>query len=317
MILSQDFDKSYEELMKFLQSQDLIHHMKNKLKDYNVQISTKKFLSFFMIYFHHKEILDNNEEICQEFLKQIKRCIRVYDSLVSNYKPFKLHIFRFTVTETEKWFDIWKKQDKYKILLQMIHMYHYLKDQKTNDMSWNDEIDKQMNLLETKIVNFDTMGKELLNNPPRIQINTESQQNIIKVIYKAYWDKFEKSIEKKEWNQLLGFIDEIKKMLKNLIPNRTDLHPSIDFKLDTSIIKTMLDNNMLSNEYIFELMLFIINYVREFQSPSDDQDTEEWWNHLQLQTSLNVLLRDFFMVVFAKLEKITIVSRAIKNNILK
>jgi hypothetical protein len=196
-------------------------------------------------------------------------------------------------------------------------MYHYMKDQKTNDTCWNEEIDKQMNLLESKIVNFDSMGKELLNNPPRIQINTESQENIIKVIYKAYWDKFEKSIEQKEWNQLLGFIDEIKKMLKNLIPNRIDLHSSIDFKLDTSIIKTMLDNNILSNEYIFELILFIINYVREFQSPSDDRDTEEWWNHLQLQTSLNVLLRDFFMVVFAKLEKITIVSHAIKNNILK
>lgn len=303
---SKEFNKSFDQLMSFLQNQQVIQETKTFLERNGINISPRKFLSFFMIYYHNKELLDQSH-ISIEFYKQVKRTIKVYDSLLSEYKEFKLRILHYVVQETEKWLDIWKKKDKYEMIMPMVHMYHYLEEQKNDNQSWNEEIDNQKELIQSKILKLDRNAREMIKNPPRITINSEAKQNIINVIHKAYWDKFQESIRLHQWSQLVGFVNEIKQMLKKLVPHRNDLHEEIDQQIDSQILKQRLENNAMNQEDIFKLMEFILNWIRQFQAPIDDQDTEEWWQHIQRQTSWDIMMRDFFMIAFAKLDKIKIV----------
>jgi hypothetical protein len=303
---SKKFDKSFEQLMSFLQNEHVIQETKTFLERNGVNIPVRKFLSFFMVYYHKDELLDQSK-ISMELYKQVKRTIRVYDSLREEYKEFKLRIFHYVVLETEKWFNIWKKKDKYELIMPMIHMYHHLEEQKNENQSWNEEIDKQKNLIQSKILRLDRNAQELIQNPPRVTINPEAKQNIVNVIHRAYWDKFQQNVKEKKWEQLIGFVDEIKQMLKNLVPHRNDLHIEMDNQIDSQILKQRLENNAISQEDIFKLMEYIVDWIRQFQAPADDQDTEEWWNHLQTQTSWDIMMRDFFMITFAKLDKIKII----------
>lgn len=309
-----EFNKSFEELMILLQDKNVISTTRTFLERNGAQISVRKFLSFFMIFYHHDELLDESD-ISQELFKQIKRTIKVYDSLRNQYKEFKIKIFHYVIKETEKWFDVWKKRDKYQLIMPMIHMYHYLEEQKQeNHQDWNNEIDKQKELIKSKITKLDKNAQEFIDNPLRVKINEKAKQNIVNVIHKAYWDKFQTNVKDKQWEQLVGFVDEIKTMLKNLVPHRTDLHNDMDNNLDSQILKQRLENNMMNQTDIFGMMEYIINWIRQFQSPSDDKDTEEWYEHLKKLQEWDILMRDFFMITFAKLDKIQVSLNVIKNS---
>jgi hypothetical protein len=305
---SKEFNKPFEQLMSFLQNQQVIQETKTFLERNGINISPRKFLSFFMVYYHKDELLDQSE-ISMELYKQVKRTVKVYDSLLSEYKEFKLRILHYVVQETEKWFNIWKKKDKYELIMPMIHMYHHLEEQKNENQSWNEEIDKQKELIQTKILKLDRNASEMIQNPPRVTIDIETKQNIVNVIHKAYWDKFQESIRLHQWDQLIGFVDEIKQMLKELVHHRQDLHKEMDDKIDSQILKQRLENNAMNQEDIFTMLEYIVNWIRQFQAPVDDQDTEEWWQHIQRQQSWDVMMRDFFMIAFAKLDKIKIVLK--------
>ena len=308
----EEFNIPLDELMPFLQTPLVIEQTKIFLRQNGTNIFVKKFLSFFMIYYHKDEILDDHE-ISIEFYKQVKRCIRVYNSLREEYKEFKIKIFQYTVNETEKWFDIWKKKDKYEIIMPMIHMYHYLEEHKTQQVEWNQEIDRQKALIRSNILNLESTAQELLDNPPRVQINEEAQRNVMNVVYQAYWDKFQKSVEDKDWSQLIGFVEEIKTMLKDLVPHRNDLHLRINNELDVEKLRHKLENNIMSNDDIYETMGFVVHWIEQFQTPSDDKNTEEWWEHLKTQETWGILMRDFFMITFAKLDKIRVILNKINK----
>lgn len=309
---SKEFNLPFEQLMTFLQKPNVIEQTKTFLERNGVNIPVRKFLGFFMLYVHHKDLLDNSE-ISKELYKEIKRTIKVYDSLLANFKEFKIRIFHYVVAETTKWFDIWKKKDKYELIMPMIHMYHHLEQQKNENATWNEELDKQKELIKTKILKLDKNSQELIDNPPRVQINLEAKRNVVNVIHKAYWDRFQESVKEKQWDQLIGFLGEIKQLLKDLVPHRTDLHTDMDDKLDPEIIKQKLEHNVIRDEDIFNMMKYIVDWIRQFQAPEDDQDTEDWWNHLQQQTSWDIMMRDFFMITFAKLDKIKIIVENIKS----
>ncbi len=307
------FNKPFEELMVLLQDKNVISETRTFLERNGAEISVRKFLSFFMIFYHKNELLDESD-ISLELFKQVKRTITVYDSLRTKYKEFKIKIFHYVIKETEKWFDVWKKKDKYQLIMPMIHMYHHLEEQKQdNHIDWNNEIDKQKELIKSKILKLDKNAQEFIDNPPRVRINVEARQNIVNVIHKAYWDKFQQSVKDKQWEQLVGFIDEIKDILKNLVPHRLDLHTNMDNNLDSQILKQRLENNMMNETDIFAIMEYIINWIRQFQAPNDDTDTEEWYEHLKTLQNWDVLMRDFFMITFAKLDKIKSVLQTIKN----
>lgn len=310
-----EFNKSFEELMIFLQNEHVLNTMKRFISRNGLKINVRKFTSFFMIYYQKEELLDESY-ISKELFKQVKRTIKVYDSLLDEYKEFKLFILHYVVKETEKWFDIWKKKDKYELIMQMIHMYHHLEEQKKeNNKNWNCEIDKQKYLIKTKIYKLDKSSyiEEFIQNPPRIKINEQSKKDIINVIHKAYWNNFQQSIKNKQWDQLIGFVNEIKTILKNLVPHRIDLHQEMDIYLDIEILKQSLENDMMSQTDIFKMMDYIINWIRQFQAPIDDKDTEDWYEHLKTLQEWDILMRDFFMITFTKLDKISNVLDKIKN----
>ncbi len=303
---SKDFDKSYDELMIYLQDQNTINEMTMFLKKYKLTINVKKFTIFFMIYFQKEQMLDHSDTSVELF-KQIKRTIKIFDSLQEEYKKYKVYLLQYVVQETEKWFDIWKLKDKMEIIMPMIHMYHYLDEQKKdNNDIWNEEIIKQQNLIKSKILKLDKSDyvKELINIRPRIIINENVKSNIINVIHKAYWDNFQTNVNEKNYGQLIGFVQEIKDMLKKLIPNRLDLQEEIEMSLDIEILKQRLENNVMNQNDIFEMINYIINWIRQLQAPIDDRDTEEWYEYLKTLTSWDVLMKDFFMITFAKLDKI-------------
>lgn len=306
------FNKPLNELMVYLLKRDVIENMKNFLNQNGLEIHVRKFLSFFMIYYHSNEILDDSD-FSIELNKQVKRCIKVYDSLRNEYKEYKLNIFHYVVNETEKWFDIWKKQDKYKLIMPMIYMYHHLEHNKTNRDDWNNEITKQQEMIKEKILKLDSNAINMLNNPPRVEINPEARENVVNVVYKAYWDRFQESIKEKEWEQLINFMKEVKTMLKEIVPNRTDIHQEIEDKIDVDILKQRLENDAMSLDDIYIIMEYIVKMIKQFQAPADDNDTEEWWNHIKELETWDVMMRDFFMVCFAKLDKIKIILNKIKN----
>ena len=141
----------------------------------------------------------------------------------------------------------------------------------------------------------------------------------------AYWDIMRQDIGDKNYNGVIKTYNEIRQLLCNLVPNREDIHELINETLDTEMLLDMLQEDEMDYEYLHQLCEFVIDKVSEFESESEDENTQKWKQELDTlfgkdNLEETIVLRDFFPVflqkVFTKPEKIeidTIIYKHVTN----
>ena len=116
---------------------------------------------------------------------------------------------------------------------------------------------------------------------------------------------------------IIPLLDDLKKILKQCVPNRHDLHEKLDNNIDIKHIEDMIKHNAIDNFFIRTISLYIFNFIESFQSASDDKKTKKTKESLILKFDGGMYYKDyfpeFFKEVFTMTERILKESEALKE----
>lgn len=319
-------DTSYE----FLKNTYVMHNESIPHKS-----KTKILLSCFMIDKHPHVLLSDETDIEKKVQFKAKCILKNIDNINSpqNNFSFRLNtkIFIKNFQDFLVIFDEWKNEDKLKILNDLHTIYFELQGDKMKRECENNpnqevfikDIEREQKKIVEKIKhiggqegldNFEKLKKQMNNYTESIERNF---QNINNIIHTAFWDNIKEELSKENMNVIIPLLDDLKKMLKQCVPNRGDLHNQLDSNIDTAHIKDMIKNKVIDNFFIRTISLYIFNFVEQFQSSSDDKETRKIKESLILQFDGGMLYKDyfpeFFKHVFLMTEKILKESEELKK----
>ena len=105
-------------------------------------------------------------------------------------------------------------------------------------------------------------------------------------------------------------VEKTKKMLKECVPNRKDHHENIDNILDTELMATYINNDIMDNTYFFNIIQIIIDKVKIYQAEADDIELEEFrykcTNSLNSNEFYKNFIPMFFIEILKRLDKIIV-----------
>ena len=148
-------------------------------------------------------------------------------------------------------------------------------------------------------------------------------EKIKETMINAFWDKINNDLNKTppDHKHLMILLDEIKCMLKNLIPNRKDLHNEIDEQIDVKFIEQMIVNNAFDYNELKNLINYVVKMIQKLQCPAEDKDTNEWLkimnNMCKEKEKWNIIILFFLKKAYSKIEGIKIGVEEFKMKIKK
>ena len=132
---------------------------------------------------------------------------------------------------------------------------------------------------------------------------------IHKTMHLAFWDKLESEMKTKNYEMLLGVLDEVRFRVCEMIPNRTDLHNSFYEHIDVDLLEQMLKHDAVDNTYIYNTIQFIIDQLKQLDCIEDEPYYEIWRTQVNKRLEdqecpLYILLPIFLRETFFRIEKI-------------
>lgn len=285
----------------------------------------RKFLAAYTMIFH-KDVVLNDDNFSNHLFELAKKLVFSFDDIFTNSFSIKSFTkFLNSLTEYNLFFEKWKKRDGLIQIRPMIKTYSEI----------NLLLEHEQNITDERRQEYLKMKKSLRNKTKIIAgeeglLSLESGEvtyfkdekifdDIEKTVRKAFWDVFEENLNEQKYEQIKMLLDDIKEILFNLIPSRTDLHNEINENVDSELIYTMIQNNAINYEQIVCIMLFIIKYLEMLQEPSQDEDTRLFKQNLidrcSNEEELSKILRYFFSVTLSKLERIKTVTDQIRESL--
>lgn len=279
---------------------------------------TKILLSCYMIEKHPNVLLSDETEIEVKVQKKSKMVLETLNEVKNSTNNFAIRFntnrFIKLFDEYLVLFDEWKNQDKLKILNDLHTIYFELEADKVkrqNDNNPNQEVFiNDINREQKKIVekiqriggqeginNFEKLKEQMTNYSKAVERNFETINNII---HTAFWDNVREQLSKDPPNMLviLPLLDDLKKMLKQCVPNRGDLHEQLNSNINTEHIEDMIKHDAIDNRFIITIVRYIFNFIETFQSSGDDKDFSKIKESLLDRYSNGMYLRDFFPEFF-------------------
>ena len=108
---------------------------------------------------------------------------------------------------------------------------------------------------------YESLGEEFPNFQDTAEYD-DIQNAIIEKLKLIFWDDLQDDIKEEKYDKLLKVLNDIKTRICDLIPNRKDLHKNISDTIDTELIKQMIKHNAIDNNYIFNIIQFIITQLK-------------------------------------------------------
>lgn len=127
------------------------------------------------------------------------------------------------------------------------------------------------------------------------------EKQIEEQMKKAFWDLLNEDLNEvpQKFEHLTILINEIKSKLKNLTPNRRDIHKELDDVLDASFLKHLFIEKSIDPQHFFNLIIFIINKLKLYCAPYMDEDIKEWENDIMAKMQ-NIIVYSEFVPYFLK-----------------
>lgn len=163
--------------------------------------------------------------------------------------------------------------------------------------------------LENEVLNEDNFEEVTTqNNLLEDEIETLDQR-ILNAMRMAFWDKLQDELKDKEYLSLLQLLEDIKERICDLVPNRPDIHQDLYEHIDTRLLQQMLEHDAVNDNYIFNLIQFIIDTLKNFDCLEDEPYYEIWRESINKRLTapdypIYVLLPIFFRETFHRLNKI-------------
>ena len=165
------------------------------------------------------------------------------------------------------------------------------------------------NTLENEVLNEDNFEERTTHNNLLEEEIETLDQRILNAMRMAFWDKLQDELKDKEYLSLLQLLEDIKERICDLVPNRPDIHQDLYEHIDTKFLQQMLEHDAVDDSYIYNLVQFIIDTLKNFDSIEDEPYYEIWRESINRRLVAPdypnyVLLPIFFRETFHRLNKI-------------
>ena len=141
-------------------------------------------------------------------------------------------------------------------------------------------------------------------------------KQIEETIHKAFWDGLESDLSKNPPNHkhVIILLNELNLMLKNLIPNRIDIHKDIDEHIDVKFVEQMIINNVFDHKELLKLITFVVNLIKKLQCFAEDKDTEMWFEKMIKMCNEKNEMKDIIILFFKRsYEKIERIKKGVEE----
>ena len=272
----------------------------------------KKFLILFVIYNFKSIVLQDKTQYNENLLTSVDKII----TLSKNSNNYNLYFYLELYHNLNNYFslyDLWSSEDKrintYQLLLQFYKNEFYLLSHKSVQDS-NKELYNQIKTgIEYENNNIEKSIK-YMNDPTEYDYFINNKQNIFNNKYiedKLYWINVSYKLSLKNPTIedkliVLELINNSKELLKLCVPSRSDIHNELDMNIDSELIKTYLEKNIIDQEYFFHIINYILNTIEKFQSSSEDIELKQYKNKIVNELSNNVFYKDFIPNFFKNIE---------------
>jgi len=327
--LNNCFDKH----VKFLQNKTFLYKITEMLKLLLTKkkisiLDAKHLMSSYTIYGFPEIVLNEpKQEHDEELYKCSEELLNSLENLFKNKISSNFELFNVNYDKFTNLFKLWKEQDLLRIIKPYILSYYQYdemskimqmpegreEEKKTEDLEiWCNEIIKLQDRIKNDI--FKIAGKngiELLNNyeMPQVTIDEQIYQQVENNVKNAFWKIFYDKIEHQNYEMIPDMLLDVKEMLLNLVPNRSDIHNKFNSEIDVDLIKQMVENNAINSNEIYKFMVSIVKYIKMLQPAEEDNNTELFLEKInswfEQQQSYAFILTNYFQEIFKKLEKIT------------
>ena len=309
-------NKSFEELQKILINQEVYDTMNLFLKSIKCNIDSTLFLTSFAMKFHMAFMVDDKDTPeNRDILKLIDVTLNLYENLFNFDSELIDNFSKYLLVFNEK-FSIWKRNDLLKVIEEYSKMFWSLETHKRikgiSEQQIKEICGKQDKIKENIKTIGGKEGIEIFNKYSPVFFDEGAIDNLksqIEVTYKkAYWDKLIEDLNNKSYNSIISILEEVRERIALLTPNRVDMHKLLEEYIDTELIKQMLENNAVDDNYFYRLSCYIIERLKELEAPIENKKTEEWQSEIDEIFKSKIVIGEyfanFFQKVFIKLEKI-------------
>ena len=302
-------ERSFEEFTLFTNKNENIVIINNYINEINFTYKLKNNLQFkeyislyILIHFPHilladetltthaKNILNIFYDIEQNKLDNIN----ILDNILNNY----INNINILVSNNKK-----KLETVYATMYVNLELLEkkVLYDDIQNDIQNNKK--KYLNLLSEIIPNDNEII--LLLNKIRNDIEKD-ENNLFNQIESTFWTKFETDLKNNNNDSLLKILEEIKTIFSSFTPNRKDLLERLETGLNIQYIKQLIDNNCLKPTDIHNIFYFLIDTMKMYHEPSQDEKLDNFMkiieqslqNNLPLYEIMPSFFKEYFVGVY-------------------
>lgn len=317
-------DKSFQD--------EMLDFFDKTFKKYNLSLELnkkviRKILSTYVFYYYKDEVTLNNDIYSEKIYELSKDFVMKFETYENN-KTFKLFNESYVSLKIYlKFFEDWKSRESLIIVRPLLQSYKNFHLQIKNIIDNMSDEEKTDEIALKRINEFRKMKRDLRKKIKTIigkergekyiktgEIPIFSDEKIFsdteKVVKKAFWDVFEENIKEKKYECLKQILQDLKDFIFNLLPNREDMRTDFNEKLNFDILFSLIDEyKQLDKEYIKNIILFFISYLKKMQAASEDKKTELFKEVVltKLDTATEEkTLRFFFENMFNKYENIQV-----------
>lgn len=249
-----------------------------------------------------------------------KKLLDVLEILKKNYSWSCFALFQLRFQRFKTYFNNWKEKDVIKISAPIVHEYWELEalKEKFKDLPEEQVLVNQQEMLLKRLNKINKNVNQLLE---KYKDNAPSLEETIAESFYHRWIKdLYNDLKNQNYIRVVPLIDDIKNMIKGLVPNNTKYCQNIDNKIDTNILNSMILNTNIDSDYVYNMILFIMNTIKELQSADMDEDTimviSLITDMFKKKFTYAQILTFFFQSAFYKLELIKSRINQIKNKII-
>ena len=253
-----------------------------------------------------------------DYLRKILDCV---NKRISNTQLFlTITRFIFTLTDYISLLEKWKAYDKIKIIRELITVYYEVDDfgkallseiesgEETDESKLElnritlEQIENEKISIKSKIESIDpenglnyfkTVEETIENYAQRkADLLKTLEENIRNQMYAAFYDNIKSSLNNKEkcdYTVILPLLESAIDFIKKLVPNSKEINDEIQEYLDIDFIKQKIENDVVSHEDVYQLMVYLITLLERLQARNYDNETREWKKELERKNKALVM----------------------------
>ena len=160
--------------------------------------------------------------------------------------------------------------------------------------------DEQNSIIQKVLSIGGSNALEYFNSLVPVMVSEDAVDNIDIIVRRAFWDKFKDGLSKNppDYLSILPMLEDTKILMKSCIPRRHDIHAEINEAIDIELIKQMIKHNAFDKESIRDIVNYIINKIKQFDSEEYDKKNDDWEKRINEDINNDVPYKEFFPEFF-------------------